>query len=192
MNRMTERLRYFGLVTIATEWLGLVVALHYLKGFNINDPISTLSVASQPLPLIFTITVILASVSFFLFGLYLKPHSRYIPVLAATASAAFLVVGLVPYTGLGGTKDTIHNLASLIAVLGYSLIIWECRKHPTRQISRASRYIFASLLVVMVGAYWNLFVTHKVVAIIQMMIVFFMQCWLLIVTWHSKLAPATD
>ncbi len=185
-----NKLKYFGVITVIVEWLGVLIASRYINGFNFNNAISTLSVAPRPLSLIFSLTITFASISFFLYALSLREYSNRIPVYALIASLAFMIVGWVPLRSNGSISDSIHSICGIIATIGYTLIIWECRKHPKKHISIASVIITSLLLLIMIASILSLYVFHKYVAIVEILIVVSMQYWLIYVTWHSRATKA--
>lgn len=181
-----NKLKYFGVITVIVEWFGVLIALRFIDNFNFNNAISTLSVAPQPLALIFSITITLASLSFFLYALSLREFSKYIPIYAFIASMAFLILGWVPLTGDGGLADLLHSVCGIIATIGYTLIIWECRNHPKKHVGKISVLVTSLLFLIMIASILSLYVFHKYIAVVEVLIVVSMQYWLIYVTWHSR------
>lgn len=89
MKNWHDKLLYFGPITLVVEWLGLALGIHYLRTFNTNEAISTVTTSPHPLPLIFGLTLTTVGVTYFLFGLSLKHISRRIPIIAFVAGIAF-------------------------------------------------------------------------------------------------------
>lgn len=191
-----KHLLYFGPITILIEWTALIIASFYFHAFHPNQALSEITAAAWPLPFIFGLTLTVASITYFLFALALRSYSKLIPYFALIAGIAFALAGWIPYHGHGGTTDLFHNLCSYTAGFGYTAIVWLLRKHPSRKVSLMSTIIFSLAVTSIALAFITLFVVHKYVAYIQLLIMVLLQTWALIVTFYErtklKLADGTE
>lgn len=185
MTLSKKQLLYFGPLTIAIEWTGIIL-LSKINGFNLNEALSTVTTAPRPSPLIFGVTLTLASITYFIFSLSLKTVSSRVPHIALLSGIAFTLTGWIPYRGDGGTLDVLHSLCSYIAVVGYMYMIWTVRNHPVKPISKASMGIIWLLLLVILISFYSLFIAHRYIALIELLILFIIQAWTIIVVWHSR------
>lgn len=175
----------FGPITLAVEWFGILLGIHYLGSYNTNLAISTVTTSPSPLPLVFGLTLTTVGVTYFLFGLSLKRVSNKVPIAAFIAGVAFTLTGWIPYSGHGGTSDIAHNAFNYIAIGGYISMIWLLRDHPLRPISKASRFFFFMLVGISLTAFISLFVLHRFIAYVQLTLLVAIQIWTLIVVWHT-------
>jgi len=186
-KRFTEnQLMYFGVVTVFIEWVGSVLLLIKSGGLDLNKPISVVTVAKQPLPLIFGLTLSLAGLTYFLFTLSLRSISESIPKVGLISGIAFALTGWVPYRGDGQVADIIHNLAVYVAVAGYGYIVWSMRKHHIGLIQHASTVAGVLFLAATIAAFVGLFVFHRYVAVAQIAILAVAQAWTMLVIVCSR------
>ena len=184
-----KSLRLFGIITVAIEWIGIVLGAYYTQNFNPDIPISVATTSARPLPLIFGVVLSCVGITYFVFSLSLKNSNRAIPYIAAIAGLAFMLTGWIPYTGLGGHLDTLHNTAVDVAILGYAGMVLLMTKHPHKRIKQSSMAILSALLVACIFSFVSLYVIHKFTAIAQLVILVLLQIWTIIIFWHeSKLS----
>lgn len=181
-----KSLRFFGVITVAIEWIGIILGALYTKNFNPNIPISVASTSAQPLPLIFGVVLSCVGITYFMFSLSLKESNRALPYFAAVAGLAFVLTGWIPYTGLGGRLDTFHNTAVDIAILGYAGMVFLMTKHPHNRIKRSSVVILGALFVCCLFSFISLYVLHRFTAIVQLIILVLLQIWTVIIFWHES------
>ncbi len=181
---------YFGLVTIVVEWLGLTIGWAYMHHLDPNKALSTASVAPHPLPLIFGLTLTTVAITYAIFAMALRSYSKWIPVYAVLAGVGFCVAGWAPYSGYGGAMDVIHQVGSYVALVGYLIMIWLLRSHPKRHISIASKTVVAIILAAGGLVILTNYVFHRYFAYVQLLILFSIQSWTVLVVWHErKLTP---
>lgn len=180
-----KSLRFFGIITVTIEWVGIILGAYYTKNFNPNIPISVASTSAQPLPLIFGLVLSFVGITYFIFSLSLKDINRAIPFIAGIAGLAFILTGWIPYTGLGGRLDTFHNTAVDIAILGYAGMVFLMTKHPHRRIKQSSTAILGALFVCCLFSFISLYALHKFTAVVQLFILMLLQLWTIIIVWHE-------
>lgn len=185
MKLSHKQLLMFGPLTIIIEWVGFVVSYRYSQGLDFNNPISLLSVAKQPLPLIFSITLLLAGISFFIFSLALRSYSKNIIWVSLFASIMLSLTGWAKYSGQGGIGDLLHNIFIYSSLAAIGLIIWMMKKHPHKLVSTVSEKVFVFLMFASVITMVSIYV-HRFVALVQLLILFVLQFWVLIIVRHSK------
>lgn len=186
MNLTKRQLWLFGPLTVLIEWAGLLIGMQYAKNFDPNKAISTLSVSPQPLPLIFGLTLNLAGLSYFIFSFALKEHSKNITTVAFISGGLLALTGWITYSGNGGIADIAHNLCICLAVGGYCTIIWMIRDHHDHRIRLATKSTLWILFAVGCLAFYSLFISHRFESFAELLTLFFIQVWTLIVVWLSR------
>ena len=185
MLKNKRLLLYCGLLTVAIEWLGLLVASFYVRNFNPNTALSVIGSEPMPLPFIFGITFTLVGITYYLFSLSLKSYSEQIPKLAFIAGIAFIVVGWIPFKG-DSTTDVIHNLAAYIAMFGYIGMVWLLQAHPHKKVSEMSKNLFRLLILLIFVIISSLYFFHWYIAYLELLILFVIQCWTVFVIWFER------
>lgn len=183
-----KKLLYFGPLTVLIEWIGIVMLLSS-NSFDPNVPLSVATNADYPLPLLFGLFLTAIAISYTLFALPLKTYSEYIPKLAALAGITFILTGWIPYTGHDALTDTVHNIASYIAIGSYVLIVWFMRSHPKKPISVASKIAYKSMILGIIAAFITLYVFDAYVSLAQLYILVSIQLWTIWVVWHEMRPP---
>lgn len=181
-----NHLLWFGPVTIVVEWVALLIGVIWLKEFDTNNAISAVTVAVQPFPVIFGITLTIIAITYTLFSLPLRQYSKNVPVVAVFAGLAFIITGWTPYTGIEGVGNIIHNTASFIAACGYIAIIWLLRKHPKKHVSSASKMAYKLTIIGVLLVVVGVFITHKYVSLAQLLVLFIIQIWTVYIVWHER------
>lgn len=181
-----KHLLYFGPLTVIIEWLGILAGFHYAKDFNLDSALSTLASAPNPLPIIFSLTLLLAGMSYFIFSFSLRFYSKRIPVLAFASGLLLALTGLITYTGQGGLQDILHNLCIYLSISGYAAIIWAMKKHPMQAVKRVSAFAFWVMLLSVVLAFICLFIINRYAALAELLILVIIQAWTIVIVWHDK------
>lgn len=183
---------YFGLATVIVEWAGLALGFLYWRHFNPDLALSTATVQSSPLPQIFALTLITAGITYTVFSLALRSYSRLIPYFAALAGLAFALTGITKYTGYGGFQDVVHQICSYAALAGYVAIIWLLRVHPKRHIQVASQVVVGIIVGAIGVAILSNYVFHRYFALVQLLVLFSIQTWTVLVVWHERTPAPVD
>lgn len=186
MKLKRKQLLYFGLLTVAIEWIAIFIGSMYAKNFDFNNALSTLSSADSPLPFIFATTLILVGVTYSIFCLSLKQYSTKIPIIGVMSGVFLGLTGVLAYTGKGGIGDAAHNLAIITAVLGYSSVIYIVKDHPMNVVQQASKWLFKAFIFGIILATITLFFIDRYVALTQLFILFIIQIWTIIIVWHDR------
>lgn len=186
MRISKKHLWLFGPLTVLIEWIGLLIGMQYAKNFDPNKAISILSVAPQPFPLIFGLTLTLAGSSYFIFSFALKEHSKNITTVAFISGVLLALTGWIAYSGNGGIADMAHNLCIYLAVGGYCTMIWMIRDHHDHRIRLATRSTLWLLLLVGCLAFYSLFISHRLESVAELTVLFFIQVWTLVIVWLGR------
>ena len=185
MKLKRKHLLYFGPLTVAIEWAALILTLIYVKDFDFNNALSTMTNAKAPLPVIFAATLILAGFTYSIFCFSLKRYSAKIPVIGVVSGMFFALTGLIAYTGSGGIGDVAHNLAITMAVIGYSSVIYLMKDHPLDAVQKASKILFRVFIFGVMLATITLYMVDRYIALAQLLILFIIQIWTIIIVWHD-------
>lgn len=181
----SNRLLYFGIATVAIEWLGLLLGIILANGLNIDQPISAYSTADQPLPLIYGITLTLAAITYFLFTVPLVPYAKHVALTAGVAGTAWILTAWSPYK-TGGLDSGFHTFFSFVAAFAYLLVVWQLRTHPFKKIGDASVFFSALILIGMIGTILTVFINHRFSALAQLIVLIAIQTWTIYTVWHTK------
>ena len=181
-----KHLYIFGPLTVLVEWTGLLIGIQFAKDFDPNQAISSLSIAPQPLPIIFGTTITLAGLSYYIFSFALKEHTRNITTVAFISGVLLALTGWITYSGNGGVKDLLHNFSIYLAVGGYCTMIWMLRDHHNSRIRLATLSTLWLLLLVGCLAFYCLFISHKLESIAELTVLFLIQIWTLVIVWFSR------
>lgn len=187
-----HHLLWFGPLTVLIEWIALIIGIIYLKGFDSNNAISSITVAAPPFPVIFGVTLTTVAITYSLFSVPLRQYSKYVPIAATVAGIAFIITGWTPYTGTDGVNNVVHNLASFVAVCGYVVVVWLLREHPKRRISQASKLAYKLMLLGVIAAALGIYATQKYIALAQLSILFVIQVWTVFIVWHEWKSPVVQ
>lgn len=186
MKLKRTHLLWLGPLTVAIEWTGLFIGSFYLKGFDFNNALSTLTGAQAPLPLIFATTLILAGLTYVGFCLALKRYSANIPIMGVLSGIFLALTGIIAYTGHGGIGDLLHNLVITIAIIGYSCVIYLMKDHPMGAIQQASVWLFRVFIFGIALAIVALYMINRYIAFAQLFILLIIQIWTIIIVWHER------
>lgn len=160
--------------------------LYFVHDFNPDLPLSTLSVAKQPLPILFGTTLTLAGFTYFIFSYSFKSHSQNIHKVALFSGIALGLTGWIPYRGTGGAQDIAHSMCIYMAGMGYATMIWMMKAHPVRAAGKISAAAFWLLMVAAAIGFISLFIVHKYVAFAQLGILLLIQVWTIMIVWQTR------
>lgn len=158
---MHQLRRWSGFFAVVTVWIGIIVAILRAPLNLLSDqPISSLGTNSRT-SLLFAATLILSSVWFVMFALYLRQKMQahvIAPVSLIIGQVAQVLVALAPYNVAGATRY-IHVAAAYMVAISLPLSMYLYAKTSRNNYLKklTMRFFVVELSAFVLGLGWFIF-----------------------------------
>lgn len=187
LNIPTKILAAFGPITLLIEWIGFFLILVLSTGLDPNEALSMATTSSQPLPLIFGLTLTMASITYWLFSFSLTNGKfSLIPKIVFLAGITFILTGWVPYDGGSSVTNIIHNTLISISVILYTYFIYLTGHNTNQKVAKLAKPFVFLMIVSMVLSFICVHVLSLGALYAQLFTVVVCHAWTLLVYRELK------